>query len=209
MVERDTTFAELLAAPYVEETCVLRSARLGFMAYHGGALEKVTDIVANEAAERSGASYYAVTQQVDPLHHVASIRIDPKASAPLRSFLDHVDAVVTIHGYGRDTLWKALLLGGRNRALAHHFADHLRARLSAYDIVDDLEAIPTKLQGQHEKNPVNLPREQGVQIELPPTIRWNEEARNWSDFGEADRAPDTDALIDALAGAAGAWMDTR
>ena len=30
------------------------------MAYHGGGLEAMTDVIAREAAERSGASYYGV-----------------------------------------------------------------------------------------------------------------------------------------------------
>ena len=49
---------ELLSRPTVEEILHLRSPRLGFMAFHGGRLEKVTDVVATEAAARSGASYY-------------------------------------------------------------------------------------------------------------------------------------------------------
>ena len=40
-----TTFAELLAMPGVEEQLELRS-RFGFMAYHGGALEEMTDVIA-------------------------------------------------------------------------------------------------------------------------------------------------------------------
>ena len=34
------------------------------------------------------------------------------------AFLDHVDVVVTVHGYGRDGMFTSLLLGGRNRGLA-------------------------------------------------------------------------------------------
>lgn len=207
MVKRDTTFAELLASPEVEETCVLRSPRLGFMAYHGGELEKVTDIVASNAAERSGASYYGVTQQVDPLHHIASTRVDPEASPKLTSILEHVDAVITVHGYGRRTMKKSVLLGGRNRELAHHLASHLRPTLDGYEIIDELDKIPEQLRGQHLQNPVNLARKQGVQVELPPTIRWNYADTDWSDFGKAGRATDTETLIQALADAAVAWME--
>lgn len=207
MVKRDTTFAELLAAPEVEETCILRSTRLGFLAYHGGELEKVTDIVAREAAERSGASYYGVTQREDPLHHIASTRVDPDASEKLRSILDHVDAVITVHGYGRKTMKKSVLLGGRNRELSGHIACHLRPVLDGYEIIDELEEIPKILRGQHPQNPVNLAPQQGVQIELPPTIRWNYPAREWSDFGDAGRAADTETLIEALTVAAAAWIE--
>ena len=204
--ESSITFAELLTTVGVEETSVLRSSRLGFMAYHGGELEKGTDIVAREAAERSGASYYGVTQSLDPIHHIASIRIDPAESPALTAFLDHVDAVITIHGYGLETEWKSLLLGGRNRELATHVAERLRPALPDYLMVDDVDDIPKRLRGQHSKNPVNLPRQHGLQIELPPTIRWNSASHNWSDHGDAGRAPDTDTLIHELASAASDWI---
>ena len=54
-------FAELLATPGVEEIVELRST-FGFMAFHGGSLEKRTDVIASMAAAASGASYYAVLQ---------------------------------------------------------------------------------------------------------------------------------------------------
>ena len=202
----DITFAELLLVPGVEETSVLRSPRLGFMAYHGGELEKVTNIVASAAAERSGASYYGVTQASPPIHHIASAKIDPAESELMATFIDHIDAVITIHGYGIETQWKTLLLGGQNRDLAYHVVEHLRPALPDYEIVDELEQIPKRLRGQHAKNPVNLPRQQGLQIELPPTIRWNVEGHHWSDYGEAGRAPDTETLINALSAAATTWI---
>ena len=43
-------FDELLAHEGVEEIVELRST-FGFMAYHGGSLEEVTDVVATAAAE--------------------------------------------------------------------------------------------------------------------------------------------------------------
>ena len=57
-------FAELLATTGVHEVCELRS-RIGFMAYHGGALEEQTDVIASQAAQRSGASYYGVLHNLD------------------------------------------------------------------------------------------------------------------------------------------------
>lgn len=207
MANSDISFADLLATRGVEEVSTIRSARIGFMAYHGGELEKVTDIIAADAAARAGASYYGVTQAFDPIHHIPSIRIDPGASDRLARFIDHVDAVITIHGYGLKTMWKALLLGGRNRQLASHVASFLRPSLPDYEIVDDLDEIPKRLRGQHEQNPVNLPVGHGLQLELPPTVRWNVEGRHWSDFGDGGRAPDTEALIGALADAATAWID--
>ena len=137
----DIGFAELLTLPGVEEHCELRST-FGFMAYHGGALEEATDVVARAAADLAGASYYGVHQPDGMRHHIPSTQIRPEASEALARFLRHIDVVVTIHGYGRRGFFTALLLGGRNRALADHVAGHLRPKLPAYDIVTDLDRIP-------------------------------------------------------------------
>ena len=150
--------------------------------------------------------YYGVTQAFDPVHHISSTQIDPAASEQLTAFIEHVDAVITIHGYGLKTQWKTLLLGGRNRELAAHVASRLRPALPGYEMVDDLDEIPKRLRGQHEKNPVNLPPQHGLQIELPPTIRWNVDGHHWSDYGEGGRAPHTEDLISALAAAATEWI---
>lgn len=175
------------------------------MAFHGGELEKVTDIVAREAAERSGASYYGIVQSRDPLVHLPSTQVCPTQSDTLAGFLDHIDVAVTIHGYGRKHLKRSLLLGGRNRPMAEHFAGHLRAGLADYEVIDDLADIPVKLAGQHPNNPVNRPTDHGVQIELPPYVRWNIDGGHWSDFGDGGRAPQVNLLIDALIVAATTW----
>ena len=56
----------------VSEHSTLRST-FGFMAFHGGALEEMTDIVASRAAERAGASYYGIqfARQSGMAHSVA------------------------------------------------------------------------------------------------------------------------------------------
>src|SRR5690606_39793265 len=66
-------FAELLAHPGVEEQVELRS-RFGFLAIHGGSLERGTAEVADAAAEQAGASLYAVRQPDDLRWHVPSDR---------------------------------------------------------------------------------------------------------------------------------------
>ena len=196
---------ELLARPEVTEDCELRG-RFGVMAYHGGNLERTTDAIASEVAERAGASYYGVVQAPPLRHHIASTRFDPEHSPALGAFIDHVDIVMTIHGYGRKRLWRHLLLGGRNRALARHVAGHLRSGLPRrYRVLDDLEAIPQELRGQHAMNPVNRPPQQGVQIELPPTIRWNRAEWGWSDHQGVSRAADVERLIGALSDAVTSW----
>ena len=128
---------------------------------------------------------------------------DPAREPALRTFLDHVDVVVTVHGYGRQGYWTRLLLGGGNRRLAAHCAGHLRARLPAYEVVDDLAAIPKELRGQHPANPVNLPPAGGVQLELPPRVRGTSPL--WGDWEGPELNPHTQALVDGLAGAAKAW----
>lgn len=196
--------AELLGREDVEEHLVVRS-RLGFMAFHGGTLEKVTDIVASEAAELAGASYYGVVQRAEDATHLPSINFVPEVSPHLAEFFDSVDTVITIHGYGRQNRLSEVLMGGRNRALAHHVAAHLRVALPHYVFHTDMADIPKELAGQHPRNPVNVPVNAGVQIELSPGIRWNRKDWGWSDQGPVGRASQVDKLITTLADAAKAW----
>lgn len=197
-----TPFRELLDSDGVREVCELRG-RLGFMAYHGGSLEELTDVVAQRAAERSGASYYGVSQPPDLNWHIPSHLVSPAESPVLTGFLEHVDAVITIHGYGRHGYWTTLLLGGQNRALAEHVAAKLRPQLPDYRIETDVDAMPPELRGLHARNPVNLPRQQGVQIELPPRVRGASPI--WKDWAGPGLVPHAESLIDALVAAATTW----
>lgn len=201
--DHDIGFAELLATPGVEEHCVLRGT-FGFMAYHGGALEEMTDVIARGAADAAGASYYGVHQPRGMRTHISSTRVRPEESDQLTAFFEHVEVVVTVHGFGRRGLFASLLLGGLNRSLADHVAGHLRPRLPAYDVVTDLDRIPPQLRGQHALNPVNLARSGGVQIELPPRVRGSSPL--WWDW-EGGLTPHTEALVAALADAATSWSD--
>jgi phage replication-related protein YjqB (UPF0714/DUF867 family) len=195
-------FADLLAEPGVTEVVELRST-FGFMAFHGGSLEEVTDTVAVAAAERAGASVYAVIQPPGLRWHIPSRMVRPEASAGLAGFVAHVQVVVAVHGYGRDGMWTTLLLGGGNRALAAHVAAALRPALPDYEIVDDLTLIPAPLRGVHPQNPVNAPRGAGVQLELPPRVRGR--GRFWRDHDGPELKPHTEALIGGLAAAARSW----
>lgn len=197
-------FDQLLAHPGVEEVLALRSA-FGFMAFHGGSLEEATDVIASAAAEQAGASYYGVLQPPDLQWHIPSTKVDPAHSPALGRFLDHVEVVVTVHGYGREGYWATLLLGGQNRRLAEHLGGHLRARLPAYEIATDLDRIPSELRGLHPQNPVNLPRRGGTQLELPPRVRGSSPL--WWDWEGPGVTPHTAALIDALAEAARSWSE--
>lgn len=192
-------FDELLAHPGVEEELQLRS-RFGFMAFHGGSLEEMTDVVASEAAARSNASLYAVRQPSDFQWHIPSNKVDPAHSPALQAFLDHVDVAVAVHGFGRQDMWTTLLLGGGNRELATVLGASLRATLPDFEIVDDIEQVPSALRGLHPDNPVNLPRGGGVQLELPPRVRGM--GPFWADWEGPGLTPHTEALIEGLAATA-------
>ena len=195
-------FAELLAHPGVVETIELRS-RVGICAYHGGNLEELTDTVAGQAAERAGASCYLVCQPDDLRWHIPSHAVGTHPSPALQQFLDHVDVAISIHGYGRDGFWTSVLVGGSNRDLATHVGEHLTHALPGYEVVTDIDAIPAEIRGLHRRNPVNLPRNGGVQIELPPRIRGK--GPMWADWPHPELVPPAKALIQALATAARTW----
>jgi phage replication-related protein YjqB (UPF0714/DUF867 family) len=192
-------FAELLAHPGVEEVLEIRS-QFGFMAFHGGNLEGGTDTIARAAAERAGASCYSVIQPVGLRWHIPSTKVRADESPALALFLDHVDVVVAVHGFGREGYWTSLLLGGGNRSLASHLAGHIRPALPDYTVIDELELIPAELRGVHRDNPVNRARGGGVQLELPPRVRGD--GPFWKDHPEGEPIPHTEALIGALADAA-------
>ncbi|WP_428115762.1 poly-gamma-glutamate hydrolase family protein [Candidatus Poriferisodalis sp.] len=206
LLDAERPFAALLGRPGVSEVLQLRS-KFGFMAFHGGWLEEITDDIAITAAERSGASVYACLQGPDDQWHLPSHCFDPADSAVLAAFLDHVDVVVAVHGFGSPRLLRAVLLGGRNRTLASHVAVHLIGRLPHYEILHRLDDIPRSLAGQHPCNPCNLPRDGGVQIELPPRIRGK--SPMWTGFRGPGRVPHHEALIEGLAAAARAWSPTE
>jgi phage replication-related protein YjqB (UPF0714/DUF867 family) len=196
-------FDALLAHPGVTEHCELRST-FGIMAFHGGNLEEMTDVIASASAERAGASYYGVVQPSDLRWHVPSTDVRPEHSTRLAAFLDHVDIVITVHGYGRAGLWTSLLLGGSNRALADTLGASLRQALPAYEVVTDIESIPRDLRGLHPDNPVNRPRLGGVQLELPPRVRGTTPL--WADWEGPGLNPHTEALVDALADVAATFI---
>lgn len=197
--------AELLALPGVEEVCELRSA-VGFMALHGGSQDRGTHEIASRAAERSGASYYAIVQPRDLRVHLTSRRHDPEQSESMRAFLDHVEVAVSVHGFGRDSFsisvqpghqlviepygparrgsqtgpLRGIIVGGLNAPLVDEACRLLRDRLPGYHAGSERVRL-----GFHPRNPVNLPAAHGVQIELPPALR------GIGDFGERfEPAPD-------------------
>ncbi len=184
-------FAELLACPGVEQHVDLRSA-FGFLALHGG-LEPGTAELADAAASASGASIYTVVQPDDLRWHVPAHRMAPSDAPSLAEFLDHVAVVVSLHGYQRPDLPRAVLVGGAQRDLASRLGERLRAVLPDYDVIDDLDRIPADLRGVHPDNPVNLTRAGGIQLELPHRVR------SIGPYRDAAYRAHTDVLASALA----------
>ena len=162
------SLSELLRVPGVEEASTLRS-RFGFLAIHGGGLEQMTDVIAERAAEESGASVYLIRHPQDYPHHLPSARYLAAESQRLSEFLGHVEVLVSLHGYGRIGRSTQLLAGGHNRVLADHLARSVE--LPGYQVVTDLDAIPRELRGLHPDNPVNRTPGGGVQLELPARVR--------------------------------------
>lgn len=177
----DGVFDQLLAHPEVTEHLQLAS-KVGVMALHGG-IEKETDAIATEVAARAGASLYLVHQSERLRWHVPSIEYDPSASERLASFLNHVDVVVSLHGFGRRHLKRTVLVGGASDGLAAEMSRRLRSATSLEVLTGD--EIPHGLRGRHPANPVNLPRGGGVQLELSHSCR---------------HAPHVEPLIDAVSG---------
>ena len=164
------TLRDLLATPGVEEEVQLRS-RFGFMAIHGGDLEAGTDEIARRTA---GAGRGVVLRGRPPgrvrrapgLDELRPRRVAAPGPLPRPCRGGRVDPRLRAEGQ-----WRAVLLGGTNRALAGTVADLLRPRLPDYDLVTDLDRIPVELRGLSPRNPVNAPPRGGVQVELPPRVR--------------------------------------
>ena len=194
------SLSELLADPAITEHSVLRS-RFGFLAIHGGGLEQMTDVIAERAADAAGASLYVVRHPDHYPHHLSSARYHPGESELLAEFLDHVDVVVSLHGYGRAGRSTQLLAGGRHRELAAHLQRCVA--IPGYQVVTDLDAIPRELRGLHPDNPVNRARGGGTQLELSARVRGVSPRSGLpSDDG---LAPATSALVQGLAAAARSW----
>ena len=194
------SLSELLADPAVDEISTLRS-RFGFMAIHGGGLEQMTDVIAERAAEQAGASVYLLRHPVNYPHHLPSARYLPEQSDQLAEFLDHVDVVVSLHGYGRVGRSTQILAGGGNRELAGLLAECIT--VPGYQVVTEIGAIPRELRGLHPDNPVNRVRGGGAQLELSSRVRGTSPRSQLP--GDNGLTPATAALVAGLVVAAGSW----
>ena len=195
------SLSELLADPSVIEDSTLRS-QFGFLAIHGGGLEQMTDVIAERAADAAGASVYALRHPDHYPHHLPSALYRAQESERLAEFLDHVEVVVSLHGYGRIGRSTQLLAGGRNRELAEHLARHIN--VPGYQVVTDLDAIPRELRGMHRDNPVNQVRSGGTQLELTPRVRGISPRSGLS--GDDGLTLATSKLVQGLVATARSWQ---
>jgi phage replication-related protein YjqB (UPF0714/DUF867 family) len=186
-------WGDLLAHPEVIERAV-RAGPVGLMAFHGG-LEGGTLEIAAAAAGACGASLYTVDQPAGLRWHVPSNTVDPAGAPALAAWLAHVQVAIALHGYGRLSRPRQVLLGGTNRNLAALLSEQLRLRLAGFAVLTDLTLIPAELRGLHPANPVNRPAQGGVQVELPPSARGTSP-------GSARRPS---LVVDALVATIDAW----
>jgi phage replication-related protein YjqB (UPF0714/DUF867 family) len=179
------------------------------MALHGGSQDRGTHEIASQAAERAGASYYAIVQPRGLRIHLTSRQHSPDQSERLRAFLRHVEIAISVHGFGRDGFHlrvdpvggvvvepygpalrgsqtgplRGIIVGGRNAHLLEVARRLLHDRFEGYRVADGRARL-----GFHPDNPVNLPSARGVQIELPPGLR------GIGDFGE-QLTPSEDGVV--------------
>ncbi|MDO0926990.1 poly-gamma-glutamate hydrolase family protein [Streptomyces sp. TG1A-8] len=143
---------------------------VGVLALHGSR-EGGTAELAREVAARAGATALVFTQPAGDPVHIPSHRMASAPCASLDRFLSHVCLVVSLHGHFRPAAPRSVFLGGGNRGAARTLGHSLTLLAPDFDAVTDLDRIPTGLRGLHPRNPVNLARDKGVQLELPLSAR--------------------------------------
>ena len=87
--------------------------------------------------------------------------------------------------------------------MASHLRRHLEKR---FPVITDIEQIPAGLRGVHPSNPANLASDGGVQLELPPVLRWNVKAKDWADSPGLEPTAEVEATVHALAEAVRSWV---
>ncbi|MGW2649377.1 poly-gamma-glutamate hydrolase family protein [Streptomyces sp. NPDC001393] len=144
---------------------------IGLLALHGSN-EGGTAELARTVAHRCGATSLVFTQPgVRRPVHIPSPRMAVDHCALLREFLERVALTVSLHGHLRPEAPHTVFLGGGNRDAAHVLAEAFATGIPQFPAVTDLRAIPASLRGVHPRNPVNLTRLGGVQVELPLLAR--------------------------------------
>lgn len=144
---------------------------VGLLALHASN-EGGTAELAGTVARRCGATSLVFTQPDTrrPVH-IPSPRMAVDHCALLRAFLSRVALTVSLHGHMRPGAARTVFLGGGNRDAALVLARELGAHAPGFRVVTHLPEIPAALRGLHPRNPVNLTRLAGVQVELPLLAR--------------------------------------
>jgi phage replication-related protein YjqB (UPF0714/DUF867 family) len=162
------SFRESLLSTKVEYEA---GAEVGVLALHAG-IEGGTGEIGRAVARRTGATLLSFWQpSADRRYHVTSSLFDPAACVELRSFLERVRFVVSLHGHHRLSHDRHIFVGGRARRAAARLAGALRTGLDGLSVTASLRNMPPGLRGLHPSNPVNRPVDGGVQLELPPCAR--------------------------------------
>jgi phage replication-related protein YjqB (UPF0714/DUF867 family) len=162
--------ADLINYKDVLEYSILQG-KIGIMAIHGGNIERGTEQIAYYVAQQSNSSLYVIsprTKKRDWKFHISSNKINPKDSETLSQFLDHVTTAVSIHGH---VIKKNIIcVGGLNHVLRRKVVQSLREDFEVTDAVEE-GGICRNLSARNPRNVVNLPKEKGVQIEIPLILR--------------------------------------
>jgi phage replication-related protein YjqB (UPF0714/DUF867 family) len=152
---------------------------IAVLAYHAGT-EKGTGEIAKGVKE---ASQYIAN---NPNKRVASTRVTPTHSEHLTRIRKYAKTAISIHGHDAKGTYnrqgseidksKTVYVTGGNRDLADKVARQLKSRFGdMYHVETNLKHTPKQLQGKSKYNIVNRFENKGVQVELPPELRKNEE----------------------------------
>ena len=164
---------------------------LGLMAVHGGGIEPGTEAIARYVSFHTGASLYVYAGR-RPSGNLSLHR--PSHTGKLeerflvKRFLRHVNSAISVHGHSRDQNYA--YVGGLHQTMGQQFVILAQTTLPKYEWISDPKIIPQGIRGRNPKNIVNLPPDQGMQLELPRGLRQTKVA-----FGGNLLEPVGDALV--------------
>jgi len=177
-VAREPEFRVILRDPAVREV-FLPGHAVGVFAPHGGGIEPGTEEIARAVAQATGATLYVLSAKRPSGNgqlHIACTKMIPGISTKLDSAIAACRIAISIHGHGRTKDGGAVYVSGRATDAVQVTAGAMRHALKGvFEVVDELDRIPSDLAGLHKDSLVNRPKGGGVQIELPRALR--EEAR--------------------------------
>lgn len=137
-----------------------RKSRVIFVAPHGGGIEKGTSEITRALAGKD-FSYYifeGLKQKGNKKLHITSSFFDEPHA--LRLVAKH-NIVVTVHGYGWDTVGECVMVGGLHKKLIRNIEKSLR------DLSYDVRPRVKMYDGTNPKNICNKGKfKKGIQLEL-------------------------------------------